>query len=118
MDIGFIGVGQMGSHMARRLIEAGHRVLVADTNPEAVGRLAALGAQARDCPRAIADEVETVMASLPTPDVVLKVATGESGVIEGDACAASSTSPPPARSWRAASSMRSRRAASYRSTAP
>ena len=58
MDIGFIGVGQMGSHMARRLIEAGHRVLVADTNPEAVGRLAALGAQARDCPRAIADEAD------------------------------------------------------------
>ena len=83
MDIGFIGVGQMGFHMARRLIEAGHRVLVADTNPEPVGRLVALGAQARDCPRAIADEVETVMASLPTPDVVLKVATGESGVCEG-----------------------------------
>jgi 3-hydroxyisobutyrate dehydrogenase-like beta-hydroxyacid dehydrogenase len=83
MDIGFIGVGQMGFHMARRLIEAGHRVLVADTNPEAVGRLAALGAHPRDCPGAIADEVETVMASLPTPDVVLKVATGESGVIEG-----------------------------------
>ena len=83
MDIGFIGVGQMGFHMARRLIEAGHRVLVADTNPEPVGRLVALGAQAHDCPRAIADKVETVMASLPTPDVVLKVATGESGVIEG-----------------------------------
>ena len=26
MDIGFIGLGQMGQHMARRLIEAGHRL--------------------------------------------------------------------------------------------
>jgi 3-hydroxyisobutyrate dehydrogenase len=28
MDIGFIGLGNMGAHMARRLIEAGHRVIV------------------------------------------------------------------------------------------
>ena len=83
MDIGFIGVGQMGFHMARRLIEAGHRVLVFDRSREAMDRLAALGAPARDCPRAIADEAETVMASLPTPDVVLEVATGKAGVIEG-----------------------------------
>src|SRR5271165_768785 len=83
MDIGFIGVGQMGFHMARRLIEAGHRVLVFDRSREAMDRLAALGAPARDCPRAIADEAETVMASLPTPDVVLEIATGKAGVIEG-----------------------------------
>ena len=31
----------------------------------------------------MADEVETVMASLPTPDIVLAVATGPDGVIEG-----------------------------------
>ena len=83
MDIGFIGVGQMGFHMARRLLEAGHRVLVCDSRPAAVERLTAIGASARDSARAIADEVETVMASLPTPDVVLAVATGKAGVIEG-----------------------------------
>jgi len=83
MDIGFIGVGQMGFHMARRLLEAGHRVLVCDSRREAVDRLTAIGASARDCARAIADEVETVMVSLPTPDVVLAVATGKAGVIGG-----------------------------------
>jgi 3-hydroxyisobutyrate dehydrogenase-like beta-hydroxyacid dehydrogenase len=83
MEIGFIGLGQMGFHMARRLLEAGHRVLVFDTRREAMDRLAALGALARGSARAIADEVETVMASLPTPDVVLAAATGENGVIEG-----------------------------------
>jgi 3-hydroxyisobutyrate dehydrogenase-like beta-hydroxyacid dehydrogenase len=83
MDIGFIGVGQMGFHMARRLLEAGHRVLAFDTRRDALDRLTALGAQARNCARAVADEVETVMASLPTPEVVLAVATGEAGVIEG-----------------------------------
>jgi 3-hydroxyisobutyrate dehydrogenase-like beta-hydroxyacid dehydrogenase len=83
MDIGFIGLGQMGFHMARRLIEAGHRLTVFDAKPEAVDRLTALGARAASSPREIADEVETVMASLPTPDIVLAVATGAGGVIEG-----------------------------------
>ena len=83
MDIGFIGLGQMGFHMARRLLEAGHRLLVLDSRPQAVDRLTALGAERRDCACAIADEVETVMASLPTPDIVLAIATGGQGVIEG-----------------------------------
>ena len=83
MDIGFIGLGQMGFHMARRLVEAGHRVIVFDTRREAVDRLTALGAHAAQSPRDMADQVETVMASLPTPDIVLAVATGADGVIEG-----------------------------------
>jgi 3-hydroxyisobutyrate dehydrogenase-like beta-hydroxyacid dehydrogenase len=83
MDIGFIGLGQMGFHMARRLVEAGHRVMVFDVRSEAVDRLTALGARAAASPRAMAGEVETVMASLPTPDIVLAVATGPDGVIEG-----------------------------------
>ncbi|MGZ3359940.1 MAG: NAD(P)-dependent oxidoreductase [Xanthobacteraceae bacterium] len=83
MDIGFIGLGQMGFHMARRLVEAGHRVIVFDTRSEAVDRLTALGAHAAQSPRDMADQVETVMASLPTPDIVLAVATGPDGVIAG-----------------------------------
>jgi hypothetical protein len=83
MDIGFIGLGNMGAHMARRLLEAGHRVVVYDTRQEAIGDLAALGAVAARSPAEVADAAETVMASLPTPDVVLKVATGPDGVIEG-----------------------------------
>jgi len=83
MDIGFIGLGNMGAHMARRLLEAGHKVVVYDTRQEAIGNLAARGAAAARSPGEVADAAETVMASLPTPDVVLAVATGERGVIEG-----------------------------------
>jgi 3-hydroxyisobutyrate dehydrogenase-like beta-hydroxyacid dehydrogenase len=83
MDIGFIGLGNMGFHMARRLVEAGHRLTVYDTRREAIDRLVARGATAAASPRQIADRVETVMASLPTPDVVLAVATGENGVAQG-----------------------------------
>ena len=83
MDIGFIGLGNMGGHMARRLVEAGHKVFVFDTRQEAIGNLAALGAVAARSPKEIADLAETVMVSLPVPDIVLKVATGADGVIEG-----------------------------------
>src|SRR5262245_37232332 len=83
MDIGFIGLGQMGQHMARRLIEAGHTLVVYDTRREAMDRLTARGARAAASAREVADQVETVMASLPTPDVVLAVATGENGVADG-----------------------------------
>jgi 3-hydroxyisobutyrate dehydrogenase-like beta-hydroxyacid dehydrogenase len=83
MDIGFIGLGKMGFPMARRLIEAGHRLVVFDTRKEAVDRLVALGAEAASSPKEIADRAETVMASLPSLQASLEVATGNSGVIEG-----------------------------------
>src|SRR4051795_3312766 len=83
MEIGFIGLGKMGFPMARRLIEAGHKLTVFDTQKAAIDRLVALGAKAGAAPKDIADEVETVMASLPSLQASLEVATGKGGVIEG-----------------------------------
>src|SRR3978361_1578507 len=83
MEIGFIGLGKMGFPMARRLIEAKHQLTVFDTRKEAVDKLVALGAQAASSPKDIADRCETVMASLPSLQASLEVATGSGGVIEG-----------------------------------
>ena len=83
MDIGFIGLGNMGIPMARRLVEAGHQLIVFDTRKEAVDKLVALGAQAASSPKDVADRAETVMASLPSLQASLDVATGAGGVIEG-----------------------------------
>jgi 3-hydroxyisobutyrate dehydrogenase-like beta-hydroxyacid dehydrogenase len=83
MDIGFIGLGKMGLPMARRLIEAGHHLVVFDTRKEAVDKLTALGAKAASSPREVADRAETVLASLPSLQASLEVATGKDGVIEG-----------------------------------
>jgi 3-hydroxyisobutyrate dehydrogenase-like beta-hydroxyacid dehydrogenase len=84
MEIGFIGLGNMGFPMARRLVEAGHRVVAYDTRREPVERLVALGAEAANSVREVADRVETIMASLPTPDIVQAVACGKGGLIEGN----------------------------------
>jgi 3-hydroxyisobutyrate dehydrogenase-like beta-hydroxyacid dehydrogenase len=83
MDIGFIGLGKMGFPMARRLIEAQHQLVVFDTRKEAVDKLVALGAQAASSPKEVADRAETVMASLPSLQASLDVATGRDGVIDG-----------------------------------
>jgi len=83
MDIGFIGLGNMGFPMARRLVEAKHQLTVFDTRKEVVDKFVAMGAQAASSPKDVADRVETVMASLPSLQASLEVATGAGGVIEG-----------------------------------
>jgi 3-hydroxyisobutyrate dehydrogenase-like beta-hydroxyacid dehydrogenase len=80
VDIGFIGLGNMGFPIARRLVEAGHNVVAFDTRADVVDRLVALGAQAASSARDVADNAETVMASLPSPQASRDVATS---VIEG-----------------------------------
>jgi 3-hydroxyisobutyrate dehydrogenase-like beta-hydroxyacid dehydrogenase len=83
MEIGFIGLGKMGFPMARRLIEAKHQLVVYDTRRESIDKLVALGAQAATSPKDVADRTETVMASLPSLQISLDVATAKDGVIEG-----------------------------------
>jgi len=83
MDIGFIGLGNMGAPMARRLIEAGHKLTVYDTRNDATAPFTALGAALAASPLDLADRVETVMASLPEPQIVAKVAVGEGGLLHG-----------------------------------
>jgi 3-hydroxyisobutyrate dehydrogenase-like beta-hydroxyacid dehydrogenase len=84
MDIGFIGLGNMGFPMARRLVEAKHQLVVFDTRKDVLDRFVKLGAQAASSPKDVADRCETVMASLPSLQASLDVATGKGGVIEGE----------------------------------
>src|SRR5512141_2002429 len=83
MNIGFIGLGKMGFPMARRLIEAKHHLTVCDQRKEAVDGLVALGAESASSPNDVAARAGTVMASLPSLQASLEVATGKDGVIEG-----------------------------------
>jgi len=83
MDVGFIGLGNMGFPMARRLIQENHDVIAFDTSGAALERVVALGARAASSPKDVANRAETVMASLPSPAASMEVATGDAGVIEG-----------------------------------
>ena len=74
MNIGFIGLGNMGFPIACRLVAAGHRVVVFDTRADVVDDAVARGAEAAASAAAVADRVPTVMASLPTPQASADVA--------------------------------------------
>ena len=84
MEIGFIGLGNMGGPMSRRLVEAGHKLTVFDTRKEAMDKLVAMGAQAASSPADVASRVETVMTSLPSLDIGMKVVNGENGLTRGN----------------------------------
>lgn len=79
MDIGFIGLGNMGFPIACRLLAAGHRVVVFDTRSSVVDDAVRQGAEAATSAGEVADRVATVMASLPTPQVSLDVAEAVAG---------------------------------------
>jgi 3-hydroxyisobutyrate dehydrogenase-like beta-hydroxyacid dehydrogenase len=79
MDIGFIGLGQMGAGMAGNLVKAGHHVTVYNRTPEKVAE-AARGAEPA---RTIADACtgDVVFTMLADDDAVASVAFGDDGII-------------------------------------
>jgi 3-hydroxyisobutyrate dehydrogenase-like beta-hydroxyacid dehydrogenase len=82
-QLGFIGVGRMGIHMAGRLIEAGYQLAIYDIDETAMARLEQRGAKRCASPAEVASVAETVFVSLPTPDIVRSVALSETGVAAG-----------------------------------
>ena len=54
-----------------------HQLVVHDQRKEAVDKLVALGAKAASSPKDVADRTETVLASLPSLQASLDVATGK-----------------------------------------
>jgi 3-hydroxyisobutyrate dehydrogenase-like beta-hydroxyacid dehydrogenase len=81
--VGFVGVGRMGGPMTERLLKAGYGVVVYDKSQAATAALAALGATVAPSAKAVADQVEIVLSSLPTPDILHAVMLGENGVSGG-----------------------------------
>jgi len=82
-SFGFIGIGRMGAHMARRLLNAGHSLTVFDRSEKAVEELVRNGAEPAGSAAEVCSRTQTVFLSLPTPDIVQSVCLGEAGVIAG-----------------------------------
>ena len=82
-ELGFIGVGKIGLPIAKRLLDAGYRLRVFDVDKTALSRAVDLGMHVESSPAAVATVVQTVLVSLPTPDVVKEVVSGPNGVAHG-----------------------------------
>jgi 3-hydroxyisobutyrate dehydrogenase-like beta-hydroxyacid dehydrogenase len=77
-DIGFVGLGRMGTAMAKNLAAAGRRVIACVRRPEQMGMLLALGLKPTTN---LADlvECEVVISMLPDDEAVREVALGRRG---------------------------------------
>lgn len=69
-ELGFIGLGRMGRHMARNLIKAGHTVTVFNRSQAVVDELVKEGARRAGSPAEVARNATVLFTCLTTPDVV------------------------------------------------
>ena len=84
MKVGFVGVGVMGSRMARNLVRVGHELTIFDADPTTTTSVARdIGATAADDPRAVAAASAIVVTMLPNGQVVRDVVFGERGLASG-----------------------------------
>jgi len=80
MDIGFLGLGNMGAGIAAKLLKPGRRLKVWNRSPEPVARLVADGAEAAASP-ADALDVDIAFSMLASDDVIEAVIVG-SGALD------------------------------------
>jgi 3-hydroxyisobutyrate dehydrogenase len=76
--VGFVGLGNMGGRMTRRLVDAGHPVLGYDPVP---GRAAAAGATEAQSVTEVIQGSDCLLLSLPDSPVIETVVRGEGGVL-------------------------------------
>ena len=83
MNVGFVGVGTMGSGMAMNVIKGGHHLTVHDINRNSVTEHLEAGAVWADSPKSVAEQSDVVLTSLPGPLEMRAVSLGEDGLLQG-----------------------------------
>jgi 3-hydroxyisobutyrate dehydrogenase len=79
--IAFLGLGHMGAPMARRLVAAGHDVVVWNRTGSRTAALVESGARTADTPAAAASDAGVVITMLSDPAAVESVLFGPNGVV-------------------------------------
>ena len=81
--VGFIGLGNMGSRMAKNLLGAGYPISVYDLRTDVVDDLASRGARAATSPRDVAEGVEALFVMVMTFGQTEDVLFGSNGAVDG-----------------------------------
>ena len=82
-QLGFIGLGNLGYHLANSLVRAGFALTVHDLNKDAAAGLLAAGATWADSPQAVAERVASVFTCLPSSKAVSMVVSVDKGILAG-----------------------------------
>jgi len=83
MKIGFIGLGNVGGKLAGSLLRNNFDLTVRDLNKRLTEPLKDLGAKVANTPKELAEQVDLIITSLPSPEVSAKVMESEDGIING-----------------------------------
>ena len=83
MRYGFIGLGNLGRHLAASLLRGGFDLTVHDLNRDAARDLIQRGAKWADSPKELAAAVDAVITCLPSPSASSTVLTADNGVLNG-----------------------------------
>ncbi len=81
--VGFVGLGVMGGHMAKRLLDKGHTVVGFDVIPEKAKWLVDAGLTMADSARSVAQSCDLVFASLPNTAALRGATGGPDGILAG-----------------------------------
>ncbi|RWR88730.1 putative 3-hydroxyisobutyrate dehydrogenase, mitochondrial isoform X1 [Cinnamomum micranthum f. kanehirae] len=81
--VGFIGLGNMGFHMANNLIDAGYKVVAHDINLNAMKKFSDRGVLTKQTPSEVAESSDVIITMLPSSSHVLHVYTGSNGLLQG-----------------------------------
>ena len=83
MNIGFIGLGNVGAKLAGSLLRNGHAVTVRDLDPQLVKTFVAKGAHSANSAKEIAQQCDVIITCLPSPSACSEVMEASDGVIAG-----------------------------------
>lgn len=79
--VGFIGLGNMGAHMARNLMGAGHKLIVFDVNKQVTDKFKSEGAEVAASPAEVAAASKDIVTMLPSSPHVRSVYTDKNGLL-------------------------------------
>jgi 3-hydroxyisobutyrate dehydrogenase len=83
MKIGFIGLGNVGGKLANSLLRNNFDLTVRDLDENLTNPFKNLGAKVANTPKELAEQVDLIITSLPSPEVSAEVMESENGIING-----------------------------------
>jgi 3-hydroxyisobutyrate dehydrogenase len=81
MNIGFVGLGNMGLPMASNLLRASHRIAAYDVSPAAIDAAKKAGIRTVSRLEEVAEEADAIITMLPAGADVRKVYLGDGGLV-------------------------------------
>jgi 3-hydroxyisobutyrate dehydrogenase len=81
MNIGWIGLGNMGNPMSQRLIKAGYSVTVYNRNKAKEEEFKLMGASVAASPRILIEQVDVVIIMVTDDQAIREIFTGDNGLL-------------------------------------